>query len=61
MNEQIKLLLMSYIDGDCSERESMEAEAIIKSDPVALDFTNSLKQANIEIDTFYKSQDNEEK
>mgnify|MGYP000002799436 FL=1 len=60
MNEQIKLLLMSYIDGDCSERESMEAEAIIKSDPVALDFTNSLKQANIEIDTFYKSQDNEE-
>ena len=60
MNEQIKLLLMSYIDGDCSEKESMEAEAIIKSDPEALDFTNRLKQANIEIDTFYKSQDNEE-
>lgn len=60
MNEQIKLLLMSYIDGDCSEKESMKAEAIIKSDPEALDFTNRLKQANIEIDTFYKSQDNEE-
>jgi hypothetical protein len=60
MNEETKLLLMSYVDGELNEAESLVAEDIIKTDTGALDFVNKLKKANIQIDAFYKTQKNEE-
>jgi hypothetical protein len=60
MNEETKLLLMSYVDGELNEAESIVAEDIINTDTEALDFVNKLKQANIQIDAFYESQENEE-
>ncbi len=60
MNEETKLLLMSYVDGELNEAESLVAEDIIKTDTGALDFVNKLKQANIQIDAFYEAQKNEE-
>ena len=60
MNEEIKLLLMSYVDGELNEADSLKAEDMIKSDLEALDFINKLKQANIEINAFYESERNEE-
>ena len=44
MNEEIKLLLMSYVDGELNEADSLKAEDMIKSDLEALDFINKLKQ-----------------
>lgn len=60
MNEETKLLLMSYVDGELNEAESLVAEGIIETEARALDFVNKLKQANIQIDAFYESQKNKE-
>ena len=61
MNETVKLLLMSYVDGDLDVKEIAEAEDIIKNNKEALEYINDLKKANLEWNDYYKDIVNEDR
>tara|TARA_B100000795_G_C22796983_1_gene439864 strand:+ start:870 stop:1580 length:711 start_codon:yes stop_codon:yes gene_type:complete len=55
MNNEDKILLMSYVDGELDNSEALQAEALIESNKVARGFVNQLKTANNSMQASYQS------
>jgi len=55
MDKEDKILITAYLDGDTSELESQQAEDLLASDSEALEYANSLKKANIEINNYFEN------
>lgn len=57
MNENDKILIHAYLDGETSESESSYIEALLSSDKLANEYANDLKKANNEISNFFDQSD----
>ena len=55
MNENDKILINAYLDGETSEDESKYIESLLKSNNEANEFANNIKRANTDIDTYFNS------
>jgi hypothetical protein len=55
MNENDKILINAYLDGETSEDESKYIESIFKSSNEANEFANNIKRANTEINSYFNS------
>jgi hypothetical protein len=55
MNENDKILINSYFDGELSDDEIKYVENLISSNEEANDYANNIKRANAEIDTLFNS------
>lgn len=56
MNDNDKDLISAYLDGETNASESAQVEALLDSDPEAFEYSNQLKQSNIEINNFFKGE-----
>ena len=54
MDKEDKILITAYLDGDTSELEGKQVEDLLANDSEALEYANSLKRANIEINNYFK-------
>ena len=55
MNENDKILINAYLDGETSEDESKYIESLLKTNNEANDFANNIKRANTEINSYFNS------
>ena len=55
MNENDKILINAYLDGETSEDESKFIESLLKSSNEANEFANNIKRANAEINSYFNS------
>jgi hypothetical protein len=55
MNENDKILINTYLDGETSEDESKYIESLLKTNKEANDFANNIKRANSEINSYFNS------
>ena len=55
MNENDKILINTYLDGETSEDESKYIESLLESNKEANDFANNIKRANSEINSYFNS------
>ena len=60
MNKKDKVLITAYLDGEASETESHHVEALLTKDKDALEYANSLKKANFEINNYFESNEMDE-
>ena len=56
MNDIDKDLISAYLDGETNASESAQVEALLDSDSEAFEYSNQLKQSNIEISDFFKGE-----
>ena len=54
MNNEDKILITAYLDGDTSELETQQVEDLLANDSEALEYANKLKRANIEINNYFE-------
>ena len=57
MNENDKILINAYLDGESSTEDSKYIEALLDSNKEANGYANAIKRANTEINTFFNSKD----
>jgi len=57
MNENDKILINAYLDGETSEADSKYVESLIESSNQANEYANKIKRANNEINAFFNSSD----
>lgn len=57
MNENDKILIHAYLDGETSDDESIYIESLLESNKNANEYANIIKKANNDINSFYKSKD----
>ena len=55
MNNEDKILLMAYVDGELDSAEVLRAEALMSSNQAANEFVNQLKTANATIQASYQT------
>jgi len=55
MNNEDKILLMAYVDGELDNTEVLRAEALMSSNRAAMNFANQLKTANSSIQAAYQT------
>jgi hypothetical protein len=55
MNENDKILINAYLDDELSPEEIKSVEKLIVSDNEAKDYENKLKRANLEINSYYET------
>ena len=60
MNESDKILINAYLDDELSTDEIKYIESLINSDDDANDYANKIKNANHEINSFFKSSEFDE-
>ena len=60
MNENDKILINAYLDDELSSDEIKYIESLINSDDDANDYANKIKNANHEINSFFKSSEFDE-
>jgi len=60
MDKEDKILITAYLDGEASETESHHVEHLLTKDQDALEYANSLKKANFEINDFFESNEKDE-
>ena len=60
MNENDKILINAYLDDELSTDEIKYIESLINSDDDANDYANKIKNANHEINSFFKSSEFDE-
>jgi len=60
MNENDKILINAYLDDELSVDEIKYIESLINSDDDANDYANKIKNANHEINSFFKSSEFDE-
>ena len=60
MNESDKILINAYLDDELSSDEIKYIESLINSDDDANDYANKIKNANHEINSFFKSSEFDE-
>tara|TARA_B100001248_G_scaffold261024_1_gene250899 strand:- start:2416 stop:3084 length:669 start_codon:yes stop_codon:yes gene_type:complete len=58
MNENDKILINAYFDDDLSSEEIKYVENLINSNPNANDYANKIKKANMEISSYFNTQEN---
>jgi hypothetical protein len=56
MNENDKILIHAYLDGETSESESSYIESLLESNKEANEYANNIKRASAEINSFYQSE-----
>lgn len=57
MNENDKILICSYLDGELNPEEQKYVEELIKSSSEANDYANAIKSSKNEIDAFFNSEE----
>ena len=57
MNENDKILINAYLDGETSDDDSKYIESLLESSNKANEYANKIKTANNEINLFYESDD----
>lgn len=57
MNENDKILINAYLDGETSDDDSKYIESLLESSNKANEYANKIKNANNEINLFYESDD----
>ena len=57
MTENDKILITAYLDGETSDDETKYIESLIESDSEANKYSNNIKKANNEINSFFNSSD----
>lgn len=60
MNENDKILINAYLDGETSFDDSRYIESLLKSNQDANEYANKIKRANNEISAFFNSDDSKE-
>lgn len=60
MNENDKILINAYLDGETSEDESKYIESLFKSSNEANEFANNIKRANTEINSYFNSSESKD-
>ena len=55
MNENDKILINAYLDGDTSDNDSKYVELMLESNEEANEYANNIKRANSEISTYFNS------
>ena len=55
MNENDKILINAYLDGETSDEETKYIESLLESNNEANDYANNIKRANTEISNFFDS------
>ena len=60
MNENDKILINAYLDGETSEDESKYIESLLKSNNEANEFANNIKRANTEINSYFNSSESKD-
>lgn len=55
MNDNDKILMNAYLDGETNSDESNYVESLIENDKDANKYMNNIKKVNIEINSFFKS------
>ena len=60
MNENDKILINAYLDGETSEDESKYIESLLKTNNEANDFANNIKRANTEINSYFNSSESKD-
>ena len=57
MNENDKILITAYLDGETSDNETEYVESLLESNSEANEYSNNIKKANNEINSFFNSSD----
>ena len=57
MNENDKILITAYLDGETSDDETKYIESLLESNSEANEYSNYIKKANNEINSFFNSSD----
>ena len=57
MNENDKILIHTYLDGETSNEDSKYVESLLESNNEANEYANNIKKANNEINSFFNSSD----
>jgi hypothetical protein len=60
MNENDKILINAYLDGETSPDDSKYIESLLKSNQDANEYANKIKRANNEISAFFNSDESKE-
>lgn len=60
MNENDKILINAYLDGETSEDESKYIESLLKTNNEANEFANNIKRANTEINSYFNSSESKD-
>ena len=55
MNENDKILIHAYLDGETSESESSYIESLLESNKEANEYANNIKRASAEINSYFNS------
>ena len=55
MNDQDKVLLSAYFDGDLSAEEEEYVENLLKKDKTAINYLNTIKEIDAKVHTFFES------
>ena len=57
MNENDKILIHAYLDGETSNEDSKYVESLLESNNEANEYANNIKKANNEINSFFNTSD----
>ena len=57
MNENDKILINAYFDGDLTSDEIKYVESLLEANPDAKKYAENIKRANIEINSYFDNQD----
>lgn len=57
MNENDKILIHAYLDGETSNEDSKYVESLLESNNESNEYANNIKKANNEINSFFNSSD----
>ena len=57
MNENDKIIIHAYLDGETSNEDSKYVESLLESNNEANEYANNIKKANNEINLFFNSSD----
>lgn len=55
MNENDKILITAYLDGETSNDETIYIESLLESNKEAHEYANNIKRANAEINSYFNS------
>ena len=55
MNENDKILITAYLDGETSNDETIYIESLLESNKEAHEYANNIKRANAEISSYFNS------
>ena len=60
MNENDKILITAYLDGETSNDETIYIESLLESNKEAHEYANNIKRANSEINSYFNSSESKD-